>query len=378
MRPQKVIVLGATGTIGRRTLDVLRQLHSSDPSWDCVGLACGSRVEQILDDSKNHWPSAQTASVANDDRVDFSGPDAALQLVEACASPETIVVSAIVGAAGLRPTLRAIELGASIALANKETLVCAGHLIQQALKSSSGTLWPVDSEHAAIAQCVRGVRAEHIKSIVLTASGGPFRDTPLSDLREVTPQQALNHPVWNMGPRITVDSATMANKALELIEAHHLFGVSDQQLEAIVHPGSLVHGMVHLCDGTTLMQMCTPDMAGPIRWALTAGDHDVAIAPALDPLQLTQLEFCPVDADRFPFVELGYEVIRKGGGAGCVFNAADEVCVQAFLEGRLSFLDVYHFVADAVDRFGHHAPSTLTDILELDIAVREDVANRFL
>ena len=378
MRPQKVIVLGATGTIGRRTLDVLRQLHSSDPSWDCVGLACGSRVEQILDDSKNHWPSAQTASVANDDRVDFSGPDAALQLVEACASPETIVASAIVGAAGLRPTLRAIELGASIALANKETLVCAGHLIQQALKSSSGTLWPVDSEHAAIAQCVRGVRAEHIKSIVLTASGGPFRDTPLSDLREVTPQQALNHPVWDMGPRITVDSATMANKALELIEAHHLFGVSDQQLEAIVHPGSLVHGMVHLCDGTTLMQMCTPDMAGPIRWALTAGDHDVAIAPALDPLQLTQLEFCPVDADRFPFVELGYEVIRKGGGAGCVFNAADEVCVQAFLEGRLSFLDVYHFVADAVDRFGHHAPSTLTDILELDIAVREDVANRFL
>ena len=378
MRPQKVIVLGATGTIGRRTLDVLRQLHSSDPSWDCVGLACGSRVEQILDDSKNHWPSAQTASVANDDRVDFSGPDAALQLVEACASPETIVVSAIVGAAGLRPTLRAIELGASIALANKETLVCAGHLIQQALKSSSGTLWPVDSEHAAIAQCVRGVRAEHIKSIVLTASGGPFRDTPLSDLREVTPQQALNHPVWNMGPRITVDSATMANKALELIEAHHLFGVSDQQLEAIVHPGSLVHGMVHLCDGTTLMQMCTPDMAGPIRWALTAGEHDVAIAPALDPLQLTQLEFRPVDVDRFPFVELGYEVIRKGGGAGCVFNAADEVCVQAFLEGRLSYLDVYHFVADAVDRFGHHAPSTLTDILELDIDVREDVANRFL
>ena len=378
MRPQKVIVLGATGTIGRRTLDVLRQLHSSDPSWDCVGLACGSRVEQILDDSKNHWPSAQTASVANDDRVDFSGPDAALQLVEACASPETIVVSAIVGAAGLRPTLRAIELGASIALANKETLVCAGHLIQQALKSSSGTLWPVDSEHAAIAQCVRGVRAEDIKSIVLTASGGPFRDTPLSDLREVTPQQALNHPVWNMGPRITVDSATMANKALELIEAHHLFGVSDQQLEAIVHPGSLVHGMVHLCDGTTLMQMCTPDMAGPIRWALTAGEHDVAIAPALDPLQLTQLEFRPVDVDRFPFVELGYEVIRKGGGAGCVFNAADEVCVQAFLEGRLSYLDVYHFVADAVDRFGHHAPSTLTDILELDIDVREDVANRLL
>ena len=377
MRPRKVIVLGATGTIGRRTLDVLQQLRSSDPSWDCVGLSCASRVEQILDDSKNHWPSAQTASVANDDRVDFSGPDAALQLVEACASPETIVVSAIVGAAGLRPTLRAIEMGASIALANKETLVCAGHLIQEALKSSSGTLWPVDSEHAAIAQCLRGVRTEHIKSIVLTASGGPFRDTPLSDLREVTPQQALNHPVWNMGPRITVDSATMANKALELIEAHHLFGVSDQQLEAIVHPGSLVHGMVHLCDGTTLMQMCTPDMAGPIRWALTAGEHDASIAAALDPLDLTNLEFCPVDADRFPFVGLGYEVIRKGGGAGCVFNAADEVCVQAFLEGQISYLDVYHFVAEAVDRFGHHAPGTLTDILELDIAVREDVANRF-
>ena len=377
MRPQKVIILGATGTIGRRALDVLQQLQNSDPTWDCVGLACGSRVDQILEDANSHWSSAKTASVANDDRVDFCGPDAALHLVEACASPETIVVSAIVGAAGLRPTLRAIELGASVALANKETLVCAGGLVHQALKSSPGTLWPVDSEHAAIAQCLRGVRSDQIKSIVITASGGPFRDTPLSDLRGVTPQQALNHPVWDMGPRITIDSATMANKALELIEAHHLFGVSDQQLEAIVHPGSLVHGMVHLCDGTTLMQMSTPDMAGPIRWALTAGEHDEAVAPALDPLELTKLEFAPIDAERFPFVELGFEVIRKGGGAGCVFNAADEVCVQAFLEGRLSYLDVYHCVAAAVDRFGHHDPSNLTDILELDIAVREDVANRF-
>jgi len=377
MRPQKVIVLGASGTIGRRTLDVLQRLQDSDPTWDCIGLACGSRVDQIVEDAHRHWPSAKTASVVNDDRVDFCGSDSALHLVEACASPDTIVVSAIVGAAGLRPTLRAIELGASVALANKETLVCAGDLVQKALKSSPGTLWPVDSEHAAIAQCLRGVRADQIKSILLTASGGPFRDTPLSDLRDVTPQQALNHPVWDMGPRITIDSATMANKALELIEAHHLFGVSDQQLEAIVHPGSLVHGMVHLCDGTTLMQMCTPDMAGPIRWALTAGEHDEAVASALDPLELTHLEFSPVDAKRFPFVELGYEVIRKGGGAGCVFNAADEVCVQAFLDGRLSYLDVYHCVAAAVDRFGDHDPSNLTDILELDIAVREDVANRF-
>ena len=182
MRPQKVIVLGATGTIGRRTLDVLQQLQNSDPTWDCVGLACGSRVDQIVEDAHRHWPAAKTASVANDDRVDFCGSNAALHLVEACASPETIVVSAIVGAAGLRPTLRAIELGASVALANKETLVCAGGLVQQALKSSPGTLWPVDSEHAAIAQCLRGVRSDQIKSIVLTASGGPFRDTPVSDL----------------------------------------------------------------------------------------------------------------------------------------------------------------------------------------------------
>ena len=376
MKPQKVIVLGATGTIGRRTLDVLKQLQQSDPTWDCVGLACGSRVDRILEDAKKHWPAAKVASVIDDDRADFCGSDAALHLVEACASTETIVVSAIVGAAGLRPTLRAIELGASVALANKETLVCAGHLVQQALKSSPGTLWPVDSEHAAIAQCLRGIRSDQIKSIVLTASGGPFRDTPLSDLREVTPQQALNHPVWDMGPRITIDSATMANKALELIEAHHLFAVNDQRLEAIIHPTSLVHGMVHLCDGTTLLQMCTPDMAGPIRWALTAGEHDAAVAPTLNPLELTSLEFTPVDAERFPFVGLGFEVIRKGGGAGCVLNAADEVCVQAFLDGRLPYLDVYHFVAEAVDRFGHHDPSTLTDILELDIAVREDVANR--
>ena len=376
MKPQKVIVLGATGTIGRRTLDVLKQLQQSDPTWDCVGLACGSRVDRILEDAQKHWPAAKVASVIDDDRADFCGSDAALHLVEACASTETIVVLAIVGAAGLRPTLRAIELGASVALANKETLVCAGHLVQQALKSSPGTLWPVDSEHAAIAQCLRGIRSDQIKSIVLTASGGPFRDTPLSDLREVTPQQALNHPVWDMGPRITIDSATMANKALELIEAHHLFAVNDQRLEAIIHPTSLVHGMVHLCDGTTLLQMCTPDMAGPIRWALTAGEHDAAVAPTLNPLELTSLEFTPVDAERFPFVGLGFEVIRKGGGAGCVLNAADEVCVQAFLDGRLPYLDVYHFVAEAVDRFGHHDPSTLTDILELDIAVREDVANR--
>ena len=200
MRPQKVIVLGATGTIGRRTLDVVKQLQQADPSWECVGLACGTRIDQVLEESQNFWPHAKTASVVEDDRADYCGEDAALQLVEACASSETIVVSAIVGAAGLRPTLRAIELGASVALANKETLVCAGHLVQQALQSSPGTLWPVDSEHAAIAQCLRGVRSEHIKSIVLTASGGPFRDTSLDDLRKVTPQQALNHPVWDMGP----------------------------------------------------------------------------------------------------------------------------------------------------------------------------------
>ena len=376
MRPQKVIVLGATGTIGRRTLDVLKQLQSSDPTWECIGLACGSRVDHILEQSQNHWPSVKLASMIDDDRPDFCGPDAALDLIESCASPETIVVSAIVGSAGLRPTLRAIELGASVALANKETLVCAGNLVQEALKTSSGTLWPVDSEHAAIAQCLRGIRFEQIKSIVLTASGGPFQDTPLADLQNVTPDQALNHPVWNMGPRITIDSATMANKALELVEAHHLFGVTDQQLHAIVHPGSLVHGMVHLHDGTTLMQMSAPDMAGPIRWALTAGEHDAAVAPTFDPSELTNLQFSPVDSTRFPFIDLGFEVIRKGGGAGCVLNAADEVCVQAFLDGRLPYLEVYHRVAEAVDRFGHHAPASLTDILELDIAVREDVANR--
>ena len=377
MRPQKVIVLGATGTIGRRTLDVLNRLQGTDPNWECVGLACGSRVDQMLKQSQKQFPAAKLASMVDDDRCDFCGSDAALHLIEACASPETIVVSAIVGSAGLRPTLRAIELGASIALANKETLVCAGDLVQQALQTSSGTLWPVDSEHAAIAQCLRGVRSEHIKSIVLTASGGPFRDTPLVDLQNVKPHQALNHPVWKMGPRITIDSATMANKALELVEAHHLFGVTDEQLHAVVHPGSLVHGMVHLQDGTTLMQMAAPDMAGPIRWALTAGQHDTSVGPTLDPLELTHLEFSPVDSSRFPFVDLGFEVIRKGGGAGCVLNAADEVCVQAFLDGRLSYLDVYHRVAEAIDRFGHHSPSTLTDILELDIAVREDVANRF-
>ena len=377
MRPQKVIVLGATGTIGRRTLDVLKQLQGSEPAWDCIGMACGSRVDQILEQSQSHWPAAKLASMVDDDRPDFCGPDAALHLVEACATPETIVVSAIVGSAGLRPTLRAIELGASVALANKETLVCAGSLVQEALKTSSGTLWPVDSEHAAIAQCLRGIRSEQIKSIVLTASGGPFHDTPLDDLQNVTAEQALNHPVWNMGSRITIDSATMANKALELVEAHHLFGVTDQQLHAIVHPGSLVHGMVHLHDGTTLMQMSAPDMAGPIRWALTAGEHDAAVAPTLDPAELTNLQFSPVDSTRFPFVDLGFEVIRRGGGAGCVLNAADEVCVQAFLDGRLPYLEVYHRVAEAVDRFGHHAPSSLTDILELDIAVREDVANRF-
>lgn len=376
MTPQKVIVLGATGTIGCRTLDVLEQLHREDEAWECVGLACNSQADPILKVKTERWPQAKTASVVDDDRIDFCGDDAALHLVEHCASPETLVVSAIVGSAGLRPTLRAIELGASIALANKEALVCAGNLIQKALLTSSGTLWPVDSEHAAIAQCLRGVPVKQVKSIVLTASGGPFRQTPREELKDVTPQQALHHPVWNMGPRITIDSATMANKALELVEAHHLFGVGDDQLDAIVHPGSLVHGMVHLHDGTTLMQMSAPDMAGPIRWALTAGNHDASIAPSFDPLDLSTLEFAPVDSDRFPFVELGFEVIRKGGAAGCVLNAADEVCVQAFLTGRIPFLDVYHFVAEAVDRFGHHDPHSLTDILQLDAAVRDDVTNR--
>ncbi len=376
MRPQKVIVLGATGTIGRRTIEVLDQLHRDDEAWECVGLACASKSDHILKVAQECWPKAKTASVHEDDRVDFCGNDSALQLVEECASSETVVVSAIVGSAGLRPTLRAIELGASVALANKEVMVCAGGLVKKALLNSSSSLWPVDSEHAAIAQCLRGVDPDQIKSIVLTASGGPFRQFSLADLEHVTPEQALNHPVWDMGPRITIDSATMGNKALELVEAHHLFGVDDKQLKAIVHPSSLVHGMVHLRDGSTLMQMSAPDMAGPIRWALTAGNHEAGIAPTFDPLDLAKLEFAPVDSNRFPFVELGFEVIRKGGSAGCVLNAADEVCVQAFLNGRIPFLDIYHVVADAVDRFGHHDPQTLADILELDVAVRDDVTNR--
>lgn len=375
MKPRKVIVLGATGTIGRRTLEVLHALHQEDASWECVGLSCGTQADAIIEAAKS-WPDAKTATVVDDSRVDYSGEDASLQLIDKCAGPDTLVVSAIVGSAGLRPTLRAIESGATIALANKEVLVCAGALVQQMLDSSGGKIWPVDSEHAAIAQCLRGVQANDVKSIILTASGGPFRKTPLAEFPMLTPAQALNHPVWNMGPRITIDSATMANKALELIEAHHLFRLQEDQLDVLVHPGSTVHGLVHLHDGTTLMQLGAPDMASPIRWAMTGGAHDASIGSALDPMSLTELNFSAVDHARFPFVELGRQVIRSGGGSGCVLNAADEICVQAFLQNRISYQDIYNFVADAVERFGSANPSNLTEILELDDVVRDDVSNR--
>lgn len=376
--PRRIIVLGSTGSIGTSTLAVVRHLNqaASEPSrrgprFRVVGLAAGNN-RALLDEQRRAWPGAAiAATAAGDSGLDFAGPDSARHLIDAIAEPGDLVVAAMVGAAGLPATLAAIERGCDIALANKETLVAAGSVVMPAVARRGVALLPVDSEHSALAQALRSGRSpEEVARIVITASGGPFRTWSRERMRAARPEDALRHPTWTMGRKITIDSASMMNKALEIIEAHWLFALPAERIEAVVHPQSIVHSLVEFIDGSTIAQLSPPDMRLPIQTALTWPQRIAGASPTMPWDRPTQLDFEPVDHDRFPAISLAWRVVREGGSAGAVLNAVNEVAVDAFLAERLPFLGIAEIVAEALDALPPRNIGSLDEVLAADREAR--------
>jgi 1-deoxy-D-xylulose-5-phosphate reductoisomerase len=343
---KKIALLGATGSIGRQALEII----AAHPELELVAAASGSRPIDAV---------APLTQVGGDltELLDRAEPD--------------LVLNAVVGLAGLPATLWALERGVDLALANKESLVAAGELALAAQRRGGGRLLPVDSEHSAAFQCLEGRAPEQVHSLVLTASGGPFRNRTRDELADVTPEDALAHPTWNMGPKITVDSATLANKGLELIEAHFLFGLPYERIEVVVHPTSIVHALVRFRDGAALAHLGYPDMRVPISYALTHPDRAVTPLPALDLAGGLTLQFQAPDLETFPLLELARRAGEEGGTKPCVFNAANEVAVAAFLEDRLPFLGIAEVVADTLDACDGAAARDLDDLVAADAEARD-------
>jgi 1-deoxy-D-xylulose-5-phosphate reductoisomerase len=277
-----------------------------------------------------------------------------------------IVVSGAVGAAGLFPTCVAVEAGKTVALANKESMVLAGELLRKTASRTGARIIPIDSEHSAIDQCLRSGRREEVRRLILTASGGPFRDTPAEQLGRVTPEDALNHPTWRMGRRITIDSATLMNKGLEVIEARWLFDIPEDRVDIVVHPQSIVHSMVEFTDGSVIAQLGTTDMRQPIQYALTYPERLESCVPGIDWSAASRLEFVPPDTAKFPCIQLAYRAIREGGTAPAVLNAADEIAVQAFLDRRISFTDIPRLIEESLDAHPSSPEVTFESVMAAD------------
>lgn len=368
------------------TLAVIEHLQQeTSRRFEVVGLASGSN-SRALGDQADRWnvsslaiahPS-ESASLARAGRRVFEGAGAAVELVEAVARKGDMIVAAMVGSAGLPAVLAGIRRGCDIALANKETLVAAGALVLPLVREQGVNLLPIDSEHSAVFQCLAGSRRpEEIARIVLTASGGPFRTWSRERLERATLDEALNHPTWNMGAKVTIDSATLMNKALEIIEAHWLFGLEAGRIDAIIHPQSIVHSFVEFCDGSVLAQMSPPDMRGPIQLALTWPDRCDGCAPALDWTALRDLRFEPIDHARFPAIGMAWRAVSAGGTAGAILNAANEVAVAAFLNHEISFGRITDVVGEVIESLAPQPVRSLDEILAADAEARE-VARRLL
>lgn len=379
---RRLIVLGSTGSIGVNTLAVVAHLHElGAASFDIVGLAAGSNAARLREQAARfHVPAVAIAEPNGTKSFDgvkqvFTGDDASEQLVEAVAQPGDLVVGAMVGAAGLPATLRAIERGCDVALANKETLVAAGAIVMPLARKKGVSLIPIDSEHSAIFQCLQAGRApEEVRRVTLTASGGPFRTWSAERLSRATVAESLNHPTWSMGEKVTIDSASLMNKALEVIEAHWLFDLPAEKIQVVVHPQSIVHSLVEFIDGSVIAQLNPPDMRLPIQYALTWPERKAGCSPGLDLAALNRLDFEPVDRERFPSVDLAFEAIERGGNAGAVLNAANEEAVRAFLAQRIAFHRIPELVAAALRTVPGGSVSTLEDCLAADRAARAFIA----
>ena len=350
MREKRIALLGATGSIGSQALEVI----AANPELIVCALAAGSQPLDAL------------AAKLGVEHVQVGGD--LTELLDAC-EPD-VVLNAVVGFAGVGATLWALEHGVTLALANKESLVAAGDLAVAAWKRGGGLLLPVDSEHSALFQCLEGRASETIDSILLTASGGPFRNRSVEELESVTVEEALAHPTWSMGPKITIDSATLANKGLELIEAHYLFGLAYERIEVVVHPTSVVHSLVRFRDGAALAHLGYPDMRVPISFALTYPERRATSVPGIDFSAGLQLEFEPPDPGRFPLLPLARTAGQRGGTYPCAFNAANEVAVAAFLDSRIRFSEIAGLVEDALGAVDGASVRDLAELVEADEEAR--------
>lgn len=368
--PEKIAILGSTGSIGTSTLEVVAQ-HREE--YQVVALAAGLNVDKMIEQVNQFRPSlvamktkeaAERVAREVPSEVKVVWGDAGL--LEVAVHPDaTYVVSALVGSAGLRPTLSAIREGKKIGLANKETLVTAGHIVTAEAKRRGVPLLPIDSEHSAIFQCLHGEYREEVVRLMVTASGGAFRDWTREELKQATVDKALQHPNWSMGAKVTIDSASMMNKGLEVIEAHWLFDLPYEKIDVILHPQSIIHSMVEFCDGAVMAQLGSPDMKVPIQYALSYPHRLPLATERLDLLKLAQLDFRPADFDRYPCLKMAYEAGKVGGTMTTVLNAANEVAVAAFLKGDCSFLMIEEMVERALNA---HTPVTNPSLEEIDAA----------
>jgi 1-deoxy-D-xylulose-5-phosphate reductoisomerase len=381
MSKQKVCVLGVTGSIGDSTLDVLRQ-HAH--RFQLVAIAAGSSWQKVAKIAKEFevehlcmWneEAAQKLSAELDTKVSY-GMDGLLE--QTSLAEVDVVVNGLVGSIGCLPTMRALEKGKRVGLANKETLVMAGTVVEEVLLANPNSkLLPIDSEHSAIFQCLQDRPVEEIETIQLTASGGPFRTLDKSQFKDITVERALKHPTWSMGPKITIDSATLMNKGLEVLEAHFLFHVPFEQIDVVVHPGSIVHSMVQFRDGSLMAQLGAPDMKVPIQYALSYPERWPLNVDRVSLPELGRLEFYQPDTDKFPCLRLAYEAGKRSGTAPAILNAANEILVPAFLEHKISFLDIPKKLEKALENLSIVDNPNLEQVLAADETAREWARNEF-
>ena len=378
---RQIVILGSTGSIGTQALEVATALPDE---IQIIGLAAGSNW-RLLAEQIREWKPAVAVIFNEAHFAELRGAVGATQtkllagmegLLEAATWPEAdVVLGAMMGAAGLQPTLAAIGARKAVAIANKETLVAAGQIVMDTARANNVTLWPVDSEHSALAQCLLGERADDVTELTITASGGPFWERSRAEIAQMAASAALKHPTWTMGRKITIDSATMMNKGLEMIEAHWLFGVPMERIEVAVHRQSIVHSFVSFRDGSVKAQLGAPDMKLPIQWGLLGGTRAQGDAPGLDLPMMGRLTFEPADDDRFPAISVAREAIARGGTAPAAMNAANEVAVQAFLDGETGFYGVTDCVSHVLADHQICAKPTLDDVLSADTDARQSATS---